>query len=124
MVRFLSINFFSWISSIFVGFFKGSHFYVSPCRWLSGMQCCTLFNSVCITRLVKFDIDSNIKRKINYKRCSVRRNCLYLNDDKLVICTALTSSEIMLCLERESGVLPKHKARLLMKAGAIMNPEI
>ena len=30
MVQFLSINFFSWICSIFVGFFKSSHFFVSP----------------------------------------------------------------------------------------------
>ena len=29
MVQFLSVNFFSWISSIFVGFFKSSHFFVS-----------------------------------------------------------------------------------------------
>ena len=29
MVQFLSINFFSWISSIFVGFFKSSRFFVS-----------------------------------------------------------------------------------------------
>ena len=31
MVQFLSINFFSWIFSIFVGFFKSSRFFVSPC---------------------------------------------------------------------------------------------
>ena len=31
MVQFLSINFFSWISSIFVGFFKSSRFFVSLC---------------------------------------------------------------------------------------------
>ena len=31
MVQFLSIFFFSWISSIFVGFFKSSRFFVSPC---------------------------------------------------------------------------------------------
>ena len=31
MVQFLSINFFSWISSIFVGFFKSSRIFVSPC---------------------------------------------------------------------------------------------
>ena len=31
MVQFLSINFFSWISSIFVGFFKSSRFLVSLC---------------------------------------------------------------------------------------------
>ena len=31
MFQFLSINFFSWISSIFVGFFKSSRFFVSPC---------------------------------------------------------------------------------------------
>ena len=31
MVQFLSINFFPWISSIFVGFFKSSSFFVSPC---------------------------------------------------------------------------------------------
>ena len=29
MVQFLSINFFSWIFSIFVGFFKSSRFFVS-----------------------------------------------------------------------------------------------
>ena len=33
MVQFLSVNFFSWISSIFVGFFKSSHFF-----------CVTLYN--------------------------------------------------------------------------------
>ena len=31
MVQFLAINFFSWISSIFVGFFKSSRFFVSTC---------------------------------------------------------------------------------------------
>ena len=31
MVQFLSKNFFSWISSIFVGFFKSSRFFVSSC---------------------------------------------------------------------------------------------
>ena len=31
MVQFLSINFFSWISSIFVGVFKSSRFFVSTC---------------------------------------------------------------------------------------------
>ena len=31
MVQFLSISFFSWISSIFVGFFKSSRFFVSLC---------------------------------------------------------------------------------------------
>ena len=31
MVQFLSINFFSWISSIFVGVFKISRFFVSFC---------------------------------------------------------------------------------------------
>jgi len=36
MVQFLSINFFSWISSIFVGFLKSSHFFVSLCRKYSG----------------------------------------------------------------------------------------
>jgi len=36
MVQFLSINFFSWISSIFVGFFKSSFFCVSPCITMPG----------------------------------------------------------------------------------------
>ena len=31
MVQFLSINFFSWIYSIFIGFFKSSRFFVSLC---------------------------------------------------------------------------------------------
>ena len=35
MVQFLSIFFFSWISSIFVGFFKSSRFFVSLCMTLS-----------------------------------------------------------------------------------------
>ena len=34
MVQFLSINFFSWISSIFVGFFKSSHFLCQPVFFL------------------------------------------------------------------------------------------
>ena len=34
MVQFLSINFFSLISSIFVGFFKSSRFFVLPCTIL------------------------------------------------------------------------------------------
>ena len=33
MVQFLSIIFFSWISWIFVGFFKSSRFFVSLCTW-------------------------------------------------------------------------------------------
>jgi len=33
MVQFLSINFFSWISSIFIGFFKSSRFFVSLCTY-------------------------------------------------------------------------------------------
>ena len=40
MVQFLSINFFSWISSIFVGVFKSSRFFVSPCT------SCSLFPSL------------------------------------------------------------------------------
>ena len=33
MVQFLSVIFFSWISSIFVGFFKSSRFFVSSCMF-------------------------------------------------------------------------------------------
>ena len=33
MVKFLSINFICWISSIFVGFFKSSRFFASPCTF-------------------------------------------------------------------------------------------
>ena len=39
MVQFQSINFFSWISSIFVGFFKSSRFFVSPCIMGSKARC-------------------------------------------------------------------------------------
>ena len=38
MVQFLSVHFFSWISSIFVGFFKSSSFFVSPCIYLQHSQ--------------------------------------------------------------------------------------
>ena len=39
MVQFLSINFFSWISSIFVGFFKISRFFVSLCIMMDSWGC-------------------------------------------------------------------------------------
>jgi len=38
MVQFLSINFCSWISSIFVGFFKSSRCFVSLCTMSSTIQ--------------------------------------------------------------------------------------
>ena len=43
MVQFLSINFFSWISSIFVGFFKSSRFFVSLC--IATFQNCVLLHA-------------------------------------------------------------------------------
>jgi len=43
MVQFLSINFFSWISSIFVGFFKSSHFFVSQCVCVHTNEMCWKF---------------------------------------------------------------------------------
>ena len=33
-IQFLPINFFSWFSSIFVGFFQSSRFFVSPCMYV------------------------------------------------------------------------------------------
>ena len=42
MVQFLSVNFFfSWISSIFVGFFKSFRFFVSPWITTSHNKYCT-----------------------------------------------------------------------------------
>ena len=41
MVQFLSINFFSWISSIFVGFFNSSRFFVSFCIIVKFQRGCT-----------------------------------------------------------------------------------
>ena len=38
MVQFLSIFFFCWISSIFVGFFESSRFFVSPCTSFTGRR--------------------------------------------------------------------------------------
>ena len=46
MVQFLSINFFSWISSIFVGFFKTSRFFVSLCIL-------AIFICVCVCGIVQ-----------------------------------------------------------------------
>ena len=43
MVQFLSINFFSWISSIFVGVFKSSRFFVSSCIYV----CILSFYTTC-----------------------------------------------------------------------------
>ena len=42
MVQFPSINFFSWISSIFVGFFKSSRFFVSPRTFKQAMKACKI----------------------------------------------------------------------------------
>ena len=51
MVKFLSINFFSWISSIFVGFFKSSSFFVSLCIKIIEAQRAKIYNSYKNTRL-------------------------------------------------------------------------
>ena len=50
MVQFLSINFFSWISSIFVGFFKSSRFFVSPCTKINKRKIC------CILLVIYIDV--------------------------------------------------------------------
>ena len=44
MVQFLSIFFFSWISSIFVGFFISSRFFVSLCIWENGYRYMHLYH--------------------------------------------------------------------------------
>ena len=57
MVQFLSINFFSWISSIFVGFFKISRFFfVSFCIILDSDQrnAHALFYNIFLTFLYMF----------------------------------------------------------------------
>ena len=48
MVQFLSINFFSWLSSIFVGFFKSSRFFVSPCTSIKRILPATGKNSLLV----------------------------------------------------------------------------
>ena len=50
MVQFLSINFFSWISSIFVGFFKSSRFFVSPC--IKKQMSETIYEMVCESKVM------------------------------------------------------------------------
>ena len=55
MVQFLSINFFPWISSIFVGFFKSSHFFVSPC---------TITEPPCPAQWMEFKPPASMKGKI------------------------------------------------------------
>ena len=45
MVQFLSINFFSWISSIFVGFFKSSFFLYHPVLVTGPSSSCKVFCS-------------------------------------------------------------------------------
>ena len=60
MVQFLSINFFPWISSVFVGFFKSSCFFVSPCiyfpngcNWVYGGECCNVLRCKATGRCLK-----------------------------------------------------------------------
>ena len=63
MVQFLSIIFFSWTSSIFVGFFKSSRFFVSPCT-------CRVLN----VRFTCIGISSLVGRRV----CSILyHNCIY-----------------------------------------------
>ena len=44
MVQLLSIKFFCWISSIFVGFFKSSRFFGSPCTKCSDHRTISLIS--------------------------------------------------------------------------------
>ena len=54
MVQFLSIIFFSWISSIFVGFFKSSRFFVSP------RMCVCVCVCVCVWDFANFNDNVNV----------------------------------------------------------------
>ena len=60
MVQLLSIKFFCWISSIFVGFFKSSRFFVSPCTKCSDHRTISL-----ISHTAKI-LRRRIERKIEY----------------------------------------------------------
>ena len=62
MVQFLSINFFSWISSIFVGFFKSSRFFL--CHSVYGVQLCGQNFTSCV---VSFYVNSS--DVTDYKEC-------------------------------------------------------
>jgi len=66
MVQFLSINFFSWISSIFVGFFKSSHFFVSLCICHTGLL------TVC-----KQDPDPDPARKLSSNWYNIHHCCVH-----------------------------------------------
>ena len=80
MVQFLSIIFFSWISSIFVGFFKRSRLFVSPC----------IFHFALIYFYFKRHL-FNIKVAIDLAKMKNLRNYLIRNKIKVIkhflICT-------------------------------------
>ena len=60
MVQFLSVNFFSWISSIFVGFFKSSRFFVSL-YYLDEISCKEL-KLCCVKRSCR--VKHSVERRI------------------------------------------------------------
>ena len=62
MVQFLSINFFSWISSIFVTFFKSSRFFVSLCirhRCTIGVYSALMLRMFAVPRTGRDDAEFN-----------------------------------------------------------------
>ena len=57
MVQFLSINFFTWISSIFVGFLKSSSFFVSLCTSIrpNPLPSSSSYSIICVLIILHFD---------------------------------------------------------------------
>ena len=55
MVQFLSIIFFSWISSIFVGFFKSSRLFVSLCLYMYSVKHNNVFVALVATSCGRYD---------------------------------------------------------------------
>ena len=70
MFQFLSIIFFSWISSIFVGFFKSSRFFVSPC---------TCAGELSVSRRLSL----NVTQVETFRLTTTR---LYLTSNKVLVC--------------------------------------
>ena len=64
MVQFLSIDFFSWISLIFVGFFKSSRFFVSLCILSEIRVTIMIFQSV----LYRTDEGENVNKSCDLYR--------------------------------------------------------
>ena len=98
MVQFLSIFFFSWISSIFVGFFKSSHFFcVILYVWVSGVKTggrMLEWQTLCLSTLQIAIGQAPVEYELLYRHCDPAVHCLPSCPNEMFLRTILHSPHL------------------------------